>query len=207
MDRRVKRTKRALRDALLGLMQEKGYELITVEEITDRANLGRTTFYLHYRDKEDLLLERFSEVLEHLVEQLAEMPLNTWLIASSDDFHPSQIKPGILLFEHAAENANLYRIVLKGEGAQTTAKRLRELILDALNKVVAVKTQEALNMTLEIKVPIPVFSHYFAGSLLGLLTWWLEEDMPYTPEQMARMFQQLFLPSTQSVLKYREEIP
>lgn len=56
LDRRVRRTRRALQDSLTSLILEKGYDAVTVEDITDRADLGRTTFYLHYKDKEELLI-------------------------------------------------------------------------------------------------------------------------------------------------------
>ena len=69
-DRRVQRTRQALREALLSLMKEKDYNAITVEEITARANLGRTTFYLHYKDKEALLLEKFADLIQELVQEI-----------------------------------------------------------------------------------------------------------------------------------------
>ena len=61
-DRRIQRTRQSLRNALLELIKEKGFDAISTEEITERANVGRATFYLHYKDKEDLLLEEFSEM-------------------------------------------------------------------------------------------------------------------------------------------------
>jgi len=77
-DRRVRRTRRALREAMLDLMEEKGYDQVTVEELTDRADIGRTTFYLHYSAKQDLLLEQFGELLDQLVVQLSQIPLSAW---------------------------------------------------------------------------------------------------------------------------------
>jgi len=71
VDRRVRKTRRALREAMQNLMAEKGYEQVTVEELTERADIGRTTFYLHYGAKQDLLLEQFDELLDQLVEQLS----------------------------------------------------------------------------------------------------------------------------------------
>ena len=65
-DRRIQRTRRALRNALLQLVKEKRYDSILVEEITQRANLGRATFYLHYKDKEDLLVDVFSEMAKEI---------------------------------------------------------------------------------------------------------------------------------------------
>ncbi|MCK4724588.1 MAG: helix-turn-helix transcriptional regulator, partial [Anaerolineales bacterium] len=93
IDRRVRRTRRALRQALLDLMDEKGYDEVTVEEITNRADIGRTTFYLHYRAKQDLLLEQFGELIDQLVNQLSQAPFSAWLQSGevkSPEKHPTR---------------------------------------------------------------------------------------------------------------------
>ena len=78
-DRRIQRTRQALRKALLELNKEKGYDSISVEEITQRANLGRATFYLHYKDKEDLLVDEFSEIVNRRALIISEIPFSSWL--------------------------------------------------------------------------------------------------------------------------------
>src|SRR5512147_2280747 len=79
IDRRIQRTRQSLRTALLALIKEKGYDAISIEDITERANVGRATFYLHYKDKEDLLLEEFSEMANEKVQVLSEVPFSAWL--------------------------------------------------------------------------------------------------------------------------------
>ena len=83
-DRRIQRTRQSLRTALLTLIKEKGYDAISIEEITERANVGRATFYLHYKDKEDLLLEEFSEMANEKVQVLSEVPFSAWLPSPDD---------------------------------------------------------------------------------------------------------------------------
>ena len=78
-DRRIQRTRQALRTALLELTKEKAYDSISIEEITERADVGRATFYLHYKDKEDLLLEQFSEMANEKVQLISEIPFTDWL--------------------------------------------------------------------------------------------------------------------------------
>jgi AcrR family transcriptional regulator len=78
-DRRVQRTRAALRQSLMELIREKGYEALTVEEVARRANLGRATFYLHYHDKDDLLLEEFSLLARERVQALSAIPFAAWL--------------------------------------------------------------------------------------------------------------------------------
>jgi hypothetical protein len=128
---------------------------------------------LHYKDKDDLLLESIEAISAELLSQISHTP------------------PILLVFQHAAENANLYRIILRGEGAYRMTVWLREIISNAARDFLTEKrTQDNLNDRPD--VPIDVVSSYFAGSLLGTLYWWLESDMPYPPEEMTEMFRNLF---------------
>jgi AcrR family transcriptional regulator len=198
-DRRVQRTRQALLDAMLELMREKGYEALTVEEITARANLGRTTFYLHYRDKEDLLLERFRALQDELVRQVDQVPLATWRVQlQNKEGSHLPVRPFLLLFEHAAEHADFYRLVFRSQGASDVEARLRALIAHGAEALRQLKSREGLQLTDE--VPFEVFTHYYAGALLGLLAWWLEQDTPYSPDEMALMFQRLLLPGVRQML-------
>ena len=90
IDRRVQRTRQALRNALLELIKEKGYDSISVEEITQRANLGRATFYLHYKDKEDLLVDEFNEIVNERARTISDIPFSAWLPALENPDHASE---------------------------------------------------------------------------------------------------------------------
>jgi AcrR family transcriptional regulator len=178
-DRRVLRTRRSLKDALLALILEKGYDSVTIEEITERADLGRTTFYLHYKDKEELLLESISELVDDLVKQTRD----------------STVEPILLSFYHARDNADLYRIILRGEGAFKAIERLRKIVAQTIDELLGEALHDLAvqeNTKIEPLVPMKIFIHYFSGSLLGIMTWWLEEEEPYTPEEMTEMFQLMF---------------
>lgn len=200
IDRRVKRTRRALREAMTNLMAEKGYDQVTIEELTDRADIGRTTFYLHYNAKQDLLIEQFGELLDNLVIQLSEISLSAWRQNGDSlvvDDHPS--RPICMIFQHAADNEELYRIVLQGEGVDQASQRLQTLITNAINTYLSNKLgddREEINL----KIPLEVFANYFAGALLGVLKWWLETGMPYTTEEMETIFFQMFLPGASQAL-------
>lgn len=195
-DRRVARTRRALREALLALIQEKGYAAVTVEEITARANLGRATFYLHYKDKEDLLLEQFGELVNERARQLSEVPLAAWQPGATPP-----LLPLLSIFEHAAENVELYQIVLRGEGHFRVADRLRSIIAVAISEVIqAITIHEAHDLRLQI--PVELLASYFAGALLGSITWWLEQESAQrpTPHEMALTFQTMFFPGVREVV-------
>jgi AcrR family transcriptional regulator len=190
LDRRVSRTRRQLREALFNLILEKGYDASTVEEITARADVGRTTFYLHYHDKEDLLMESIGELVDDLIEQMARFPMEEWkLERSSAGSAPS---PAIVLpFQHVASNARLYQIVLRGDGTYSVSRRLREIIVQASAEMAGVLLERNELGALNSQVPMDVFMNYIAGAWLGLITWWLENDMPYPAEVIAGMFQRI----------------
>jgi AcrR family transcriptional regulator len=198
-DRRVDRTRKALREALFDLIREKGYDHITIEEITERANLGRTTFYLHYKDKEDLLLEDFIDLIDEMVSKaLAGRPLQRLKTRMADHSKHadtpvslSLFRPNLIIFQNVARNADLLGIILHNGGAVKIAERLREIILRAVQQL-AIASQENSDLEITFEIPIEVIANFYAGSLLGLISWWLDNDMPYTPEQMTLYSQRLF---------------
>lgn len=205
IDRRVNRTRRALHEAFQALIEEKGYDAVTVEEITGRANLGRTTFYLHYRDKEDLLLEGFSELVDDLFQQIARIPLSAWRLGNeAAPGTPALVTPIRMIFQHARENAWLYRLVLRGEGLTRISSRLHEYINSAVHAFLQVKAGTE-GVRFEARVPLEVFSNYFASALIGMITWWLEHNTPYPAEQMAEMFERLFMPGATEVIRVQQQ--
>lgn len=200
IDRRVRKTRKALREAMINLMEEKGYDQVTVEELANRADIGRTTFYLHYSAKQDLLLEEFGELLDKLVEQLSQIPLSAWRQEGETfivDDHPN--RPISMIFQHAADNEELYRIVLQGEGVDQASERLQTVMTNAVNKYLRNKLGDNREL-MNIQIPIEVFANYFAGALLGVLKWWLESGMPYSPVEMEAIFFQMFLPGASQVI-------
>ena len=202
IDRRIQRTRLALRTALLELIKEKGFDSVSVEEITERANLGRATFYLHYKDKEDLLLDEFREIASNRVRILSEIPVSIWesnkdSLELSDGRAP--VMPLLVVFEHAAQNAELYRILLRGESSQRVAGQIREIIAESINAIVQTKIQSD-SPTAPMEVPVELLAAYSSGALMGSLNWWLEQGTSPEPEEMARMFQHLFFPGVKKVM-------
>ncbi len=186
-DRRTNRTRRQLKDALFALILEKGYAAVTIEDITERADLGRTTFYLHYRDKEELLLESIDSISDELMEQVS--PIRGALVDNPQVSSNSVTEAIRVVFRHAAENGKLYLVILRGEGAAKAAMRVREIITEKVAEILAPPIEKGLILP---QVPVEIFAAYFAGSLLGLMTWWLESNQPYSPEEMAEIFSRMY---------------
>jgi len=185
-DRRVRRTRRALYEALRSLILQKGYDNITVQDVIDRADVGRATFYAHFRDKDDLLMGGFKEIRESLRQRLAAF-------LRDDEHHSAEgLEVSHVLFDHAAVSREEYRVLLgsRSGGAflKFVHKELTSLVQEHLDEAV---TRHRLKPV----VPVEIIAHYAVSTLLALLTWWLDNGAPYTPEQIARMFERLTRPA------------
>ncbi|MBN1139622.1 MAG: TetR/AcrR family transcriptional regulator [Anaerolineae bacterium] len=187
VDRRVQRTRQLLHDALIALILEKGYDEITVQDIIDRANIGRSTFYAHYLDKQDLL----ERGLERLREELGQN------LARSDGAAGTgwAIVPALALFRHTGRHHHLFRAMIGGTGIELVVKTIDEALTAhaqaRLDRLVAERGQPS--------IPPCVIAPYLVGALLALLTWWLDHDMPYPPERMDEMFRQLTAPAVSAI--------
>ena len=179
-DRRVLRTQKQLSEALMTLILEKGYDAVTIEEITERANLGRTTFYLHYKDKDELLYKSLEAVFDDLVAQIEPYPITEWSMTGE--------KLSGMAFHHAAENAHLYKIILSGQGGTTIAQRIRAYIAQTAIRIINTHYAQHID---DSPIPSEVLGNYIASSMMGMITWWLENDQPYTADEMHSFFQQL----------------
>src|SRR5512139_948411 len=107
-DRRSQRTQHSLHEALMSLLQEKRYDAITVQDIIDRADVGRSTFYAHYQDKEDLM----SSLLMHLMDVLSQMP------GRAATTGLERLIPAGDIFEHVQQNFELFKGMLRGRGLE-----------------------------------------------------------------------------------------
>jgi AcrR family transcriptional regulator len=188
IDPRVIRTRALLHNAIMELVAERGYEAITIQDITDRATLNRATFYLHYQDKNDLLLNVFDELIKEMVP------------APSLEFDPEHSElstPDIeSIFEHIAEHSGFYHAMLGEEGAPFIAARVREYI-------------EGLGMswlqflqpdTENVPVPLDIAANFIGAAYLGVIFWWLDNGMPYSSEYMADRLRYLTIQGLQRSL-------
>ena len=109
------------------------------------------------------------------------------------------LAPITLAFQHVAQNANLYRIILRGDGTYSAIQHLREIIIQAVLDLLRNFTSHD-NLVMNPQVPLEVFVHSLAGAWIGLVSWWLEQDLPYPPEQVAVMYHRMFMRSTREIL-------
>ncbi|HFQ92442.1 MAG TPA: TetR/AcrR family transcriptional regulator [Anaerolineae bacterium] len=176
MDRRVRRTRAMLGQALKELLLEKDYDAITVQDITDRADLNRATFYLHYGRKEVLLTETLETQFDELIARIEAETAGQYIWEN-----PLSAQ---IVYEHIAEHAALYK-VLFGERGQG-------FVINRLLKYMARYDENQLRQVIsEEGVPVALVAYHFAGALFATAVWWLENDMPYSPEYMADNLQRL----------------
>lgn len=180
MDRRVQRTRQLLRQALIELILEKGYEAVTVQDITDRANLGRATFYLHYKEgKDELLLQMMEETMEDIIQQIGR--------PADADFMVDGQPPSLIAFQHAQENAAFYRAVVGAGGLAGVMHGYRQSTTAQLKRQIEAMLPPELRET----VPIDFIAHFLFGALNAVIAWWLESDAPIPAEEMAERFHQI----------------
>lgn len=177
-DRRSLRTRQMLTDALVVLLLEKRYESITIQEILDRANVGRSTFYTHFFDKEDLLISSFEHILEGLDYQIGN---------GSDETH---IISSLSLFQHVGQHYLLYQAMVRGGCEDLLMKKGQNYLYSRTEKCLSfLYTNHSPS-----KIPIPILTTYLVSTLFTLLKWWLDHEMPYSIERMDKIYQQLVTP-------------
>lgn len=180
VDPRILRTRKILLDSLVSLIIEKGFDAVSVKDIADRAMVNRTTFYNHFEDKTDLLERGMEEVLDNL-RDLDSTPNPDAAAALQDD--PPQAL--VAMFRHVAANEKFYAAMLGPNGVPGFAARLRkdsEVIIRERLEFLASRSREKPSVPLEIAI------QYAVSSYTGIVSWWLEQHMPYSPEEIARYY-------------------
>jgi AcrR family transcriptional regulator len=176
LDLRVRRTHKLLWEALLVLIKQKGFETVTVQEICDQAMVHRTTFYKHYEDKYDLLRRGMLRLFDDLT---AHMESPTAVIAKQDQHQPPE--HFVRIFQHAAAHHDLYKTLLASGGVEPFRKLLHDYMSAQIaQRVYLLTAQQKTN-----SIPQEVIVQFAVGALLHILTWWIVEDRPHSPEQMA----------------------
>src|SRR6266508_1641356 len=196
-DRRVQKTRKLLQDALIELVAEKGYEAITIQELLDRANVGRSTFYAHFQDKDQLLhsiLARLDELFVQHEKQFLDAKKN---FGNADIMNLSpEFSPTLSLFQFIGQNHRFFKAMLGNWGYGIFAKLVYDYVFAHMHEYFKISKSYEKYGSLESEIA----AHYFVSALMGILVWWVETDMPCTAEEIDRLFRQLAIPSFGQVL-------
>ena len=179
VQRRVARTKAAIEDAFVQLVLERGYDQVTVEDITDRADLARATFYAHYPNKEAVQFSVFNRLTADLVQRLAAGP---WNVVHRDTIQAA--------YKQAAELPDLYRACLSDA-------RTRQAHMSTLSRYVEQNFRDRLTARGEQpRVPVPVMARAFVGAHVAILEAWLAGELDGDVEELACMALDLLIYGT-----------
>lgn len=184
-DRRSRRTRHLLGNALVELMYEKRFDDITVQDILDRADVGRSTFYAHYTGKEHLLMSEIERVL-HLLGNFA----------AESAPHDPELLPSLAFFRHVQEHRRLLQAFIWGRGADMLTQQLQA----QLSRIAEDNLRALIGDGPEPAVPLPITARFVATTFLMLLRWWFDHEMRQTPEQMEAMFRALVMPAIRPML-------
>lgn len=190
-DRRVQKTRTLLHEALGALIREKPYDEIVVKEILDRANVGRSTFYMHFRDKDELLASGIYDMLQGLHPPELPMPGKK---------HERVIRFSLPVFEHIHRHRQVGASGMGARGRAILHERLQhvlaELITDDVEKIRQGRRKSAGQLPSELIV------HYVASTFVLVLNWWVESDSRLDAREVNGLFRALTIPTLSACLDW-----
>lgn len=174
IDRRIARTRALLQDALISLMAEQGYEQTTVQQIIDRANVGRATFYAHFPDKHALLDSGLENLRVLLTVERAKQA-------------PDRLRFSLPMLEHARGHLPLYRSIARREAGGHVLQKIREivadLIRDDLKALRLVNTRERAELAVQ----------FLSGAFMAVMIWWMERGARESAQDVDAVFHGLVM--------------
>lgn len=177
-DRRILRTREMLQKALIELISEHQYSTITVQDIVNRANVGRTTFYLHYNNKDELFMSCHKAIINgfHFLHSL-----------SSEELLTVDTPSGMIAAcQHLQEMKAVLNPIFHNQGGLSIVRQIR----DHSAQQIETSLQAAFTDT-KSTIPLNLLATYLAGAQIALVQWWLERRQPNTPEELAQTFHRL----------------
>lgn len=187
MDRRQKRTRDAIFTAFETLLEQKSYSHITVQDILNVANIGRSTFYAHFETKDSLLKAICQDLFQHIVDSAVDA-------SHTQGLYSTQAAPKSVfchLLQHLEKNDNMVRL-LCGENGNL----FRQYFKDSLNELI--RTQVLCDRgDKNPDLPMDFLANHISGSFVEMVLWWLKGNRPYTPEELDRYFRTVIQPVLQ----------
>ena len=155
-----------------------------MQNVIDRADVGRSPFYSHFRDKEDLFAQQWEGMIDFLAQKI------DWSKAGRGSFIPVAF-----FFDHLKDVQPFYRGLVRSGKLDSLFKTGVELFSQKIESALKTRTEH------QPAIPISILSNHLATEFFALLKWWLDERMPYTPERMDEIYHNLVNPTFRSVLE------
>lgn len=189
--RQIQKSRRLLHEALVSLIREKKYENITVQQILDRANVGRSTFYLHFRDKDELLSMGF-DYMGELLREIQAMHRN-----SSRKSHENLIAFSLPMFMHMHEFREHSRAFTGAAAGALVSQRIQQMIRSVIDE--ELNKFPSTGIGKKPNVPRDLFVDHLASTFMFVTMWWLDSETPVTPESANDIYRALVLPSLEKI--------
>ena len=187
-DRRIRRTQKLLGEALIALALEKGYKNITIQEVTERADIGYRTYFRHYAGLDELLIDVAQDRLDEIYEIL-NLPSAEKKIEDPVRFFR---EIGQTLFQHVQRNETNFRFLLLDANLR--------FVLEPVMKKACERAEESLRELPQTTISAALAANHIIASVFSLMRWWLENDMPHSPQKMGEIFTDLIVQPTWSVM-------
>jgi AcrR family transcriptional regulator len=187
-DRRVLRTQKLLGEALIAEALEKGYKNITIQDVTDRADVGYRTYFRHYTGLDELLLSVAQDRLDQFYE-LLDLPLPGEVV---EDPVAAFQSIGTTLFQHIQDNQQAFRFLLLDPNLR--------FVLEPVLERACGKAETILVGLPQGNIPAGVAANHIISSTISLIRWWLENDTPHSPGKMSQIFTDLIIQPTWLVM-------
>lgn len=179
LDRRALRTRAALREALVELIAERGWDEIAVQDVCVRANIGRSTFYAHYPNKDALLIGGFEDLQAELQRQAKAQR------APAHDEGSVGLGFALGLIEHAHEQRKLFKGLIGRRSGYVVQQRFREMVVRLVSHELPPTTGG---------LPREAVARWLSAAFVELLSWWVEQRTAMPPAELERLFNQLAQP-------------
>ena len=191
LDRRVQRTRRLLHRGLMSLTLEKKYESITVQEILDRADVGRSTFYMHFQGKDELLISGF----QHLQSLLKSAQAASAALPGKS--YERIIGFSLAMFEHVVEYRGVIRALLGSNAEAVVRRHLHSALIAVIGQEVKMELQRQKRGNCPVSPEL--LTHFLVSTYISVLIWWLNAKNPVPPKDIDVAFRHLVLPCLTSI--------
>lgn len=180
IDRRTQRTRELLQYSLIELMSEREYDTVTIGEIVERANVGRTTFYLHFNSKDELFMSCHEAIV-------GKFHLGLFHPLSREELLSSEIPPEMTsAYRHLEEERALLYPIFQGKDSALILRQIRERSAREIEANLRAVFAEA-----DSAIPLDMLANYLAGAQIAFMQWWLEKRRPHRADDLAHTLYRL----------------
>ncbi len=176
LDRRIQATREGLLNALFALIAERGYERLTIQNLLDRAGIGRATFYSHFESKDALLACSVARLRAGIVQ--------AWKATSGQ-----RLGFTLPLFQHFASARRIYLMTVVRENEVSVERHIRQMLRDLVREDLATRRSSGQG-----DASVDLATHYVVGALWSTIVWWMDSTSPLSPEKINALFQRLTFP-------------